>query len=357
MSKRLILLCDGTWNRPENMDRRKRKPTNIVKFLRAVKPLATDGTVQVTYYDEGVGNNWGLDRVLGGGFGVGLSRNIMEAYRFLLYNYTPGDAVFFFGFSRGAYTVRSLAGFIQHLGLLPKEHDFYVPEAYELYHKRPPKGEDQTRWQQEVDEFRVAHNSRHMDIFFIGVWDTVGALGVPFGLFTLFNHRHYQFHDASLCSCIQNAYQALAIDEKRKTFQPTLWEDVAAHQVLEQRWFTGVHTNVGGGYEKDGLANISLHWLKSKAVALGLEVDEAFLKHYRPWFGDQLRDSMTWYYRLLGTHVREIGVGRGSNETIDESVLNRMKFPDVAYHPANVLAALQRPEFNDLALKISSEVG
>ncbi|SDY83271.1 Uncharacterized alpha/beta hydrolase domain [Hymenobacter psychrophilus] len=149
----------------------------------------------------------------------------------------------------------------------------------------------------------------------------------------------------------------MAIDEKRKTFRPTLWEDVAAHQVLEQRWFTGVHTNVGGGYEKDGLANIPLHWLKDKAGALGLDVDEVFLEHYRAWFGDQLRNSMTWYYRLLGTHIREIGVGRGSNETIDESVLKRMKFPDAAYQPTNVLAALQRPEFSDPALKPSSEAG
>jgi hypothetical protein len=138
------------------------------------------------------------------------------------------------------------------------------------------------------------HKAQPMNIFFIGVWDTVGTLGVPFGLFTFCHHRHYQFHDARLCYCLLHAYQALAIDEKSKTFQPTLWEDVAAHQVLEQRWFTGGHTNVGGGYEKDRQANISLHWLKNKAVALGLDVDETFLKHYWPWFGDQLRDAITW---------------------------------------------------------------
>ena len=288
---------------------------------------------------------------------MGLSKNIVQAYRFLLYNLESGDDVFLFGFSRGAYTVRSLAGLIQHVGLLPKEHDFYVPEAYELYRKRPPKEQSQNDWQQQVDQFREDHKARAINIHFIGVWDTVGALGVPLDVFNVFNHRSHQFHDARLGHCIHHAYHALAIDEKRKTFRPTLWEDVAAHQVLEQRWFIGVHTNVGGGYEKDGLANIPLHWLKDKAGALGLDVDEVFLEHYRPWFGDQLRNSMTWYYRLLGKHIREIGVGRGSNETIDESVLKRMKFPDAAYQPTNVLAALQRPEFSDPALKPSSEAG
>jgi uncharacterized protein (DUF2235 family) len=345
MHKRLVILCDGTWNRAENMDRRKRKPTNIMKLVRAVKPQAEDGTVQVTYYDQGVGNHWGVDRFLGGGLGLGLSDNVIEAYRFLVYNYEPGDSIFLFGFSRGAYTVRSLAGLIQHLGLLSKKEDFFVPEAYALYRQRPENGKHQQDWQREVADFRTEHNAKSINIHFIGVWDTVGALGVPLSLFSVFNHRHYNFHDHSLCPCIQNAYQALAVDEQRKTFRPTLWENVAAGQVLEQRWFSGVHTNVGGGYEKDGLANITLHWLKSKAEALGLEVDQAFLKFYKPWFGDELRTSMTWYYQLLGRHVRPIGVGKGSNETIDDSVLQRMKRIE-DYKPTNVIEALSRPTSN-----------
>jgi uncharacterized protein (DUF2235 family) len=345
MPKRLVILCDGTWNRAENMDRHKRKPTNIMKLVRAIKPLATDGTVQVTYYDEGVGNHWGIDRLLGGGLGLGLSKNVIEAYRFILYNYEPGDVIFLFGFSRGAYTVRSLAGLIQHAGLLPKKEDFYVPEAYELYRQRPARGQDQAPWQQQISNFRQEHSARAIAIGFVGVWDTVGALGVPLGLFNVFNRRHYMFHDSSLSPCIQHAYQALAVDEQRKTFRPTLWENVTASQVLEQRWFVGVHTNVGGGYEKDGLANIPLHWLKAKATSLGLEVDEAFLAFYKPWFGDQLRTSMTWFYRMLGTYVREIGVGQGSNETIDESVLQRMSALP-GYKPVNVAAALARSKAN-----------
>ena len=187
MSKRLIVLCDGTWNRAENVDRGKRKPTNVVKMVRAIQPLAPDGTVQVTYYDEGVGNNLGLDRWLGGWLGAGIDRNICEAYRFLLYNYAAGDTIFFFGFSRGAYTVRSLAGFIQHLGLLTKTHDFFVPEAYALYRKRPPAEDDQAIWQQQVATFRVAHQVQTVTIDFVGVWDTVGALGLPLNWFTLLN--------------------------------------------------------------------------------------------------------------------------------------------------------------------------
>ncbi|GAB2452184.1 hypothetical protein GCM10011375_39150 [Hymenobacter qilianensis] len=345
MPKRLVILCDGTWNRAENMDRRKRKPTNIMKLVRAIKPLAEDGTVQVTYYDKGVGNHWGVDRFLGGGLGLGLSDNVIEAYRFLVYNYEPGDAIFLFGFSRGAYTVRSLAGLIQHLGLLPKQEDFFVPEAYALYRQRPENGKRQEEWQREAADFKMRHTTRLINIHFIGVWDTVGALGVPLSLFSVFNRRHYRFHDHSLCPCIQHAYQALAVDEHRKTFRPTLWENVVAGQILEQRWFSGVHTNVGGGYEKDGLANITLHWLKSKAGDLGLEIDEAFLKYYKPWFGDELRTSMTWYYRLLGKHVRPIGLGAGSNEMIDDSVLKRMQHLS-GYKPVNVLEALSRSTAN-----------
>jgi uncharacterized protein (DUF2235 family) len=339
MSKRLIVLCDGTWNRAENLDRRKRKPTNVVKMVRAIRPVAPDGTVQVTYYDVGVGNNPGLDRWLGGGLGAGLDRNIHEAYRFLLYNYAPGDTIFFFGFSRGAYTVRSLAGFIQHLGLLPKTHDFFVPEAYALYRQRPPAEADQTAWQQQVDAFRANNEACTIAIDFVGVWDTVGALGVPLGMFTLLNRRRYQFHDARLSPIIRHAYHALAIDEQRRTFQPTLWENSSPDQVLEQRWFAGVHTNVGGGYEHDGLANCSLHWMKDKAVALGLSVDEKFLHYYKPWFGDELRNSMTWLYRLLGRYVRPIGAGVGSHEVVDESVGRRQLYPPAAYHPTNVPAS------------------
>jgi uncharacterized protein (DUF2235 family) len=336
MSKRLIVLCDGTWNKAENIDRRKRKPTNVVKMVRAIQPVAPDGTVQVTYYDEGVGNNPGLDRWLGGGIGAGLDRNIREAYRFLLYNYAPGDTVFFFGFSRGAYTVRSLAGFIQHFGLLPKNHDFFVPEAYTLYRQRPFAEAEQTAWQQQVSAFRAKHETRTITIDFVGVWDTVGALGLPLSLFSLLNSRRYQFHDARLCPIIRHAYHALAIDEQRRTFQPTLWKSPSPDQVLEQRWFAGVHTNVGGGYEHDGLANCSLHWMKDKAVALGLAVDKQFLSFYRPWFGDELRTSMTWFYRLLGRQLRTIRTGCDTYEVIDESVQQRQHHVAAAYHPANV---------------------
>jgi uncharacterized protein (DUF2235 family) len=336
MSKRLIVLCDGTWNKAENLDRGKRKPTNIVKMVRAIQPVSPDGTAQVTYYDEGVGNNPGLDRWLGGGVGAGLDRNIREAYRFMLYNYAPGDVIFFFGFSRGAYTVRSLAGFIQHLGLLPKTHDFFVPEAYALYRQRPPAEDDQTVWQQQVDTFRTIHQARTIPIEFVGVWDTVGALGLPLNGFTPLNRRRYQFHDARLSPIIRHAYHALAIDEQRHTFQPTLWENPSADQVLEQRWFAGVHTNVGGGYEHDGLANCSLHWMKDKAVALGLSVDEKFLSFYKPWFGDELRSSMTWFYRLLGRQLRPIGVGHNTHEIVDESVRRRQQRVESAYRPANV---------------------
>jgi hypothetical protein len=164
----------------------------------------------------------------------------------------------------------------------------------------------------------------------------VGALGIPLHVFTLWNRQRYQFHDARLSPIIRHAYHALAVDEQRRTFQPTLWENPGPDQVLEQRWFAGVHTNVGGGYEHDGLANCSLHWMKDKAAALGLSVDETFLRYYKPWFGDELRTSMTWFYRLLGRYVRPIGTGVDSHEVIDESVRRRQLYRPVSYHPANV---------------------
>ncbi len=331
--KRIAVCADGTWNRPDQEDRGKRKPTNVVKTARGILPTAADGTNQIVYYHDGVGTNWGTDKIAGGGMGIGLSSNIVDAYQFIVLNYEPGDELYLFGFSRGAYTVRSLAGLLHKLGVLPKNHAFYTPEAYKLYRDRVND--------EAIADFRAAHNSEDISINFIGVWDTVGALGVPVGLFKRFNKR-YEFHEVSLTKNVEAAYQALAIDERRRPFAPSLWElPENSPQILEQVWFPGVHSNIGGGYRKDGLANISLHWLVDKAEEQGLEFDREFLAHYKPWHGHELRDSMSIMYRVLVPKLRKIGSTSRGNESVHPLAIKRLE--EIAdYKPKNLIEYRER---------------
>lgn len=331
--KRIVVCADGTWNNPDQQDRGKRKPTNVVKTARGLMPRANDGVAQIVFYHDGVGTSWGLDKIAGGGFGIGLSANIVDAYQFLVLNYEPGDEIFLFGFSRGAYTVRSLAGLLDRIGILPKDNAFYIPDGYQLYRE--------TRSDDEINVFRTHHECREGSLKFIGVWDTVGALGIPVGLFKSFNKK-YQFHEVGLSKNIENAYQALAIDERRRPFQPSLWTlPAGSPQTLEQLWFPGVHSNIGGGYSKDGLANAALHWIKEKAASHGLEFDEKFLGHYRPWHKHELRDSMTLAYRLLIPKWRVIGEKENGNESVHHSAWQRLD--SVAdYKPKNLLDYLHK---------------
>ncbi len=325
--KRIAICTDGTWNKPDRKDRGKRKPSNVVKIARGILPAAEDGTAQIVFYGDGVGTNWGLDRILGGGFGLGLSANVVDAYQFLVLNYVPGDEIFLFGFSRGAYTARSLAGLVNKVGVLPKDHAFYTPEAYKLYRNQVSDSE--------LRAFREEHKTRVAQIKFIGVWDTVGALGIPVSVFKWFNKR-YQFHDVDLGPNVENAYHALAIDERRRPFAPTMWElPEGSKQRLEQVWFAGVHTNVGGGYSQDGLANLALHWIKAKALQHGMAFDDIFLDYYKPYHLHELRDSMSLLYRLLGPISRTIGGTRRGREAVHASAEERVSaLPE--YRPQNL---------------------
>jgi uncharacterized protein (DUF2235 family) len=173
--------------------------------------------------------------------GAGLAKNVRDAYRFLVYNYTSGDDIYFFGFSRGAYTVRSTAGLIRKCGLLHKEHADRLRDAFKLYRKRDPTPDTQ-----EALEFRDRYSRSPIRIRFIGVWDTVGSLGVPIDVFRFLSRSRYEFHDVSLSRSVEYAYHAVAIDERRGPFRPTLWEQhpEATGQVLEQVWFVGVHMDI-----------------------------------------------------------------------------------------------------------------
>jgi uncharacterized protein (DUF2235 family) len=337
--KRIVICADGTWNVRDQLDKatNKRRPTNVTKVARAILPRAANGIDQIVFYHDGVGTSAGLDKYTGGAFGQGIERNIRELYRSILYNYESGDELFFFGFSRGAFTVRTLAGFMSMVGLIQKDDDYYIPEIYACYESS--KGPGSAEWK---GAFHNIQGTRPCPpIKFIGVWDTVGALGAPGLLGQLFNRKKYQYHNTGLSSCIQNAFHALAIDERRKPFAPAIWKRPEGWSgTLAQAWFPGVHSNIGGGYSPDGLANEPLHWMVEKSEALGLEFDKSFLAHYRPCFNSLLRDSMSPVYRLMGPYVRPIGKQLADGESVHRSALDRQALPACAYAPANLKAYL-----------------
>ncbi|WP_458247413.1 DUF2235 domain-containing protein [Streptomyces sp. MAI_2237] len=275
MARRLVVCCDGTWNLADQPSK-----TNVTKVALAVLPSSADGTPQRVYYHSGVGTRR-REHLRGGAFGVGLSHNVLSAYRFLVENFEPGDDVYLFGFSRGAFTARSLAGLINNSGILRRRNAHRTKEAWALYRSRieKPNGAASTL-------FRRAY-AHETDIHFIGVWDTVGALGIPVPgppwlapVVRLVNRR-WAFHDTDLGPRVRVARHALAIDERREAFRPTLWnqrpEAAAGGQTLEQVWFTGVHCDVGGGERETGLSDIALLWMVEQARRAGLEFDaEAF---------------------------------------------------------------------------------
>jgi uncharacterized protein (DUF2235 family) len=340
--KRIVICADGTWNVRDQIDEDtgKRRPTNVTKLARAVRPRAADGTDQVVYYHEGVGTAGMTDKVTGGAFGHGVEDNIRDLYRFIVYNYEPGDELYFFGFSRGAFTVRSLAGFMRKVGLIEKDDDYYVPEIYACYETN--KGQGTPEW---TKAFHNVQGTRPCpQIRLIGVWDTVGALGAPGMLGQLFNKKKYQYHDVDLNPTIENAVHALAIDERRKPFAPNLWTRPAGWSgQLVQAWFAGVHSNIGGSYTPDGLANEALHWMVEKAEALGLEVDGTYLHHFRPCFDSVLHDSMTAMYKVMGPYVRTLGKHAADDEVVHQSAIDRKGLPKCAYAPPNLEAYLQNP--------------
>lgn len=334
--KRIVLCADGTWNEPEQKDERtgRRRPTNVLKVARAVRPESTSRIEQVVLYLPGIGGeSEGLDKLTDGAFGRGMERNVRTLYRFLVYNYRPGDEIYLFGFSRGAFTVRTLAGFMNLVGLLEKSDEFYTPDMYRLYEtgKRPGSKEWQTA-------FKNVRDPRPCPpILFVGVWDTVGSLGAPGLIGQYVQPGKYKYHDTSLNSQIVNAYHALAVDERRGPFAPTLFERPENWTgTLEQVWFPGYHCNVGGSLDPDGVANEALHWLVEKAEGLGLEFDDKYLHNYAACFNSELRDSMSLKYRLMRSHVRRIGVNAEHGERLHRSVLDRMHHAECAYAPENL---------------------
>jgi uncharacterized protein (DUF2235 family) len=336
MAKRLVICCDGTWNTPDQRRGGRPAPTNVVNVALSVTPKDGGGREQRTFYHRGVGTNR-LERIRGGAFGFGLSRDVRDTYRFLVQNYEPGDELFFFGFSRGAYTARSTVGFVRTCGILRREQEHRIDEAYELYrnrdHRTHPRGV-------EAQLFRRSH-AHETRIRFIGVWDTVGALGIPLSGGRLVNllNRRWQFHDTTLSSQVDAAFHALAIDEQRGPFRPALWQKSARAngQRLEQVWFAGTHSDVGGGYPEPELAEVALRWMVDRARSCGLEFSTA---DFGPEALGKLHDSRTGFYRLVRPYRREIGVVDREHETVDSSAVERhLRLPE--YAPPNLVSYLE----------------
>lgn len=304
--KRIALFADGTWSKPEQDCGGAPAPTNVLKLSIAVASQDASGVDQVVYYQKGAGERGGLwSRLSGGAFGVAISSNIQELYLFLVRNYRPGDQLFLFGFSRGAYTVRSLAGLIRNCGILRPQSAERYAEAYALYRDRTPQSHPDAP---QSLAFRDAYSWTDRPIEFIGVWDTVGRLGIPVTPLRFWTKPFYEFHDVALSSQVRYAYQALALDERRAAFVPTLWQTHprATSQVVEQAWFPGVHGDVGGGRTATGLSDGALLWMADRAGRCGLALDASLL----PPHGDPtapMGDSLTAFDRLLGQRAREPG--------------------------------------------------
>jgi uncharacterized protein (DUF2235 family) len=346
--KRLILCCDGTWNRADQESNGKPSPTNVIKIAYRLCKHGTDGTEQIIFYDQGVGTGNALDRILGGATGAGLEGNIHDAYIFLIANYEPGDQIYLFGFSRGAFTARSIGGMIRKCGILSRTAVQEYPRAEALYHDPKIHPDDK-----DAVDFRTKNSLTGNDgvpIQMVGVWDTVGALGIPLRGLRAHNRVEFQFHDTELSGSVKYAFHALAIDEHRAPFEPSLWEYKPKDgQTVEQVWFPGVHSDVGGGYSETFLSDITLGWMIDRAKTAGLEFDEGVMKAHptTPKPTGVLHNSMSPIYRLQRALVRPVGLqkapktGGDPTQSLHQSVLDRWT-ADRTYRPQNVRDYLVR---------------
>ncbi|KAH0564840.1 hypothetical protein GP486_001776, partial [Trichoglossum hirsutum] len=320
--RRIVVCCDGTWMNSDNgFDASTglfQVPTNVTRFVRALKtegtkragPGAGDPIGQLKYYQAGVGTGVGLwDRVVGGGTGLGLSEHIREAYGFIANNYRESsanspdpDEIFLLGFSRGAFTARSLAGLIGFVGLLTRKGMEYFYEIFKDYENasvpgykspfpdRPFKGKPsmgdaagKKRYQELL--FENGMTRLNVPIKAVAVWDTVGSLGIPTiswidKLHLPFpSNKELLFYDTKLDNLnIEYAFQALALDEMRWSFPPAMWElPPGSTTVLKQTWFPGVHSNIGGGMDDQQLSDITLAWMLSQLDGM-LDFDEDYIK-------------------------------------------------------------------------------
>lgn len=440
--KRIVICCDGTWNKPGGAE------TNVQRIWKAIAPPAElhglqgqkEGAVsafdeQYVFYESGVGTSpftpfralllvafvcalalafagasWLtvigpivavfvlrlLWAVVPAAVGAGIEGRIISAYAAVVDHYEPGCDLYLFGFSRGAFTARSTVGMIRKCGILRADARGRLREAYKLYRNGRilPDDKGAQEFRREYAVLRDAPTPIH----FLGVWDTVGALGLPVNRVTAMIWRtakgigelvamvpvvgrriveladltsqavqavpllgdfihwfmpgYYQFHDVALSRSVANAYHALAIDEHRRSYAPTLWEQhpAAGDQKLEQRWFAGVHADIGGGIPGARQPDRALRWLAARAQDAGLAFTEGALPAEPPVSDPPapVHKSLTGIFRILGApFTRDVGqgvsadlaryFGGASNETVDAELIRRQKL-DAGYHPGNIVA-------------------
>jgi uncharacterized protein (DUF2235 family) len=367
--KRIALFLDGTWNNV-------RDNTNVWRL----KSLCSKTSEQLVYYSAGVGTQFG-ERLRGGMFGIGINEEVVSAYEWLVEHYEQDAQLFIFGFSRGAFTARSLAGFISKCGLLKPGSPVSMKQLFERYRKGTAESVRAlgkvVESELSLEDKWIKEYSRPIPIWFQGVWDTVGSLGVPIPCVPKVSREDFAFLETDLRINDTHAYHALAIDEHREAFKPTLWMKSTPKQGqtypprdldhVEQRWFVGAHANVGGGYENDLLAQIPLEWLMSKAIAHGLEFKDSVVidgnENLCP-IRDSLAEMAHGIYEILtlGRHYyRPIGaepLGTGNtvtstiNETIDATVFDRWR-SDETYRPRNLSDWARRRGVDPSTLKQS----
>ena len=296
-NRKLVIFLDGTHNTPEELRHAGKKEynpfkpppiTNVIRMLRGVRTDAGTKEPQVIGYFRGVGNEGnsvtkGVDCITGDG----LSRIVLDAYRFISHNLewsNSGQSVIFpeiylFGFSRGAFAARALAGFMNEVGLIKKDHLSALPFIFSDYQKLFSEGKKfDSRALRLIEE--ITHKEyKYIPVKFIGVWDTVGALGLPIKTLSWKTTDYQKFYDTELGENVSHAFQALAIHELRSPFKPVFWtKKGSSTQTIEQVWFCGAHSNVGGGYEATGLSSYALDWMAYKAKKVGLELDLDYFK-------------------------------------------------------------------------------
>ena len=284
--RQLIVCCDGTNNNLTGGH----NDTNVTKLCELLEPESQD---QIVYYDPGVGNpgqlpgatlsdrfSRGYQRLYGLAFGKGVYENIAEAYLFLMRHYRDGDQIFLYGFSRGAFTARSIGGLVTQFGLLRPEMEGLVSTLLHVYFSdRAQAGGDYERVRDQITALFGAGQARTAPVWFVGVWDTVASVGAPF------LSREITASPTIVGKRFQHVRQALALDEYRRAFRPRPYYIDPAHdyaaggQSIRQLWFSGAHCDIGGGYATDQarLSNEALLWLLQESVTCALRLPQSLL--------------------------------------------------------------------------------
>ncbi|MCO7227161.1 DUF2235 domain-containing protein [Pleionea sp. CnH1-48] len=331
-NKRIVICCDGIWSLPTPYS------TNVQKIVQGIKTRSLSGTLQKIYYDKGEVHVQHSKNYLDAFIGLDIKQRVIHAYRFLAENYQPGDEIYCFGVSRGAFIIRMLVGLVDTVGVLKVLDDKALNNAFSYY-----QNPNQRRYQDEYeDNLRPA-------IKLLGVWDTIGAAPLSHIFMKAVGDEAASFNNTHVSLIVENAYQALAIDENRNHFKPALWTGTALpYQDIKQVWFPGTHEDICGGFKECGLSDISLNWMIKQAEEIGLEFNTAYVsskKNINPLISGILHQQHHWLQHFLSYCLgpEEQRSLDGEEEelaisvSIHNSILRRMSF-DKDYHPNNLSA-------------------